>query len=103
MITRMSPSTTAVGCWSAVMATVFTITYSIARTLVLMVGIHQRCPSPDRKIWSHAAIACATVYALLVSLTYSVQLTWVGPRLADGQTRGIEPFVVLPLFSPVFG
>ena len=98
MVNDISPSTKAVGFWSAVLATVFSITYDIGQLaewmglmgsgggaenastplgliilltpslflgssfLVLVVSIHQPS-SPDRKIWSHAAIAFATIYA----------------------------------------
>ena len=66
--------------------------------LVLMVSVHQ-LSSPDRKIWSHAAVAFATAYAVLISINYYVQLTWVAPRLAAGRTQGIEPFLFTPFDS----
>jgi hypothetical protein len=66
--------------------------------LVLVVSIHQ-LSSPDRKIWSHAAVAFATAYAVLISINYFVQLTWVAPRLAAGRTQGIEPFLFTPFDS----
>ncbi len=59
--------------------------------LLLVVCLHQ-LSSPDRKVWSHAAVAFATVYAVLISINYFVQLTWVGPRMLAGRTQGIEPF-----------
>jgi hypothetical protein len=134
MIAATSPSTRAVGFWSAVLATVFAITYDIgqiaewlgwmgsgggadsASTLLgivvlltpslflgsaflsMMVAIHQIAP-PDRKVWSLAALVFATVYAVLISLTYFVQLTWVAPRLASGRTAGMEQFLFVPFDS----
>lgn len=134
MVTEISPSTRAVGFWSAVLATVFSITYDVGQIaewmglmgsgggaenastplglvvlltpslflgssfLVLVVSIHQ-LSSADRKIWSHAAVAFATVYAVLISINYFVQLTWVAPRLAAGRTQGIEPFLFTPFDS----
>ncbi len=134
MITEISPSTKAVGFWSAVLATVFSITYDIgqiaewaglmgsgggaenastplglivlltpslflgASFLVLMVSVHQ-IASAERKIWSHAAVAFATVYTVLISINYFVQLTWVAPRLAAGRTQGIEQFLFTPFDS----
>ena len=134
MVTVISPSTKAVGFWSAVFATVFSITYDIGQIaewmglmgsgggaenistplglvilltpslflgssfLVLIVSIHQ-LSSPDRKVWSNAAVAFATAYAVLISINYFVQLTWVMPRLAAGQTQGIEPFLFTPFDS----
>jgi hypothetical protein len=127
MVTDISPSTKAVGFWSAVPATVFSISYDVGQIaewlgllgsqggpessstplglfvlltpslflgssfLVLVVSIHQ-LSSPDRKIWSHAAVVFATAYAVLISINYYVQLMWVAPRIATGQTQGIEPF-----------
>jgi hypothetical protein len=66
--------------------------------LVLAVSIHQ-LTSPDRKIWSHAAVAFATVYTVLISINYFVQLTWVTPRLAAGRTAGMEQFLFVPFDS----
>ena len=129
-----SASTRTLGFWSAVLATMFSITYDVAQIaewlgwlgsqggpesgstplgivvlltpsiflgssfLVLMVCIHQAAP-PERKVWSHAAVAFATAYAVLISLVYFVQLTLVAPRLARGQMEGIEAFRFVPFDS----
>jgi hypothetical protein len=134
MLERISPSTRAVGFWSAVLATVFSITYDLGQIaewlgwlgsgggpessstplglvvlltpslllgssfLVLVVSIHQLA-SPDRKVWSHAAVAFAIAYAVLISVNYYVQLTLVAPRLAGGRVAGIEPFLFVPFDS----
>jgi hypothetical protein len=134
MLKDMPSSTRAVGFWSAVLATVFSITYDVGQIaewlgwmgsgggaenlstpvglvvlltpslflgtsfLLLMVSVDQ-ATSPERRIWSHAAVAVATVYAVLISLNYFVQLTWVAPRLARGQTQGIGPFLFVPFDS----
>lgn len=66
--------------------------------LLLVVSVHY-LSSPDRRIWTHAAIAFATAYAVLVSINYFVQLTWVAPRLAAGRTQGLEPFLFAPFDS----
>jgi hypothetical protein len=66
--------------------------------LVLMVCIHQLA-APDRRVWSHAAVAFATVYTALISINYYVQLTWVAPRLTAGDTKGLEPFLFVPFDS----
>ena len=134
MATQISPSTKTVGFWSAVLATVFSITYIVGQLaewlgllgsqggaessstplglvilltpslflgssfLVLVVSIHQLA-LPERKIWSHAAVAFATAYAVLISIVYFVQLTLVAPRLARGQREGIEVFLFVPFDS----
>jgi hypothetical protein len=128
------PSTKAVGFWSAVLATIFSITYDLGQLaewfgllgsrggpessstplgivvlltpslslgpsfLLLMLAVHQLAP-PGRRIWSHSAVAFATMYATLICLTYFVQLTWVGPRLAAGRIHGMEPFLFVPFDS----
>lgn len=134
MVSNISTSIKTVGFWSAVLATVFSITYDIGQIaewlgwlgsgggpessstplglvilltpslflgssfLVLTVSIHQ-LSSPDRKIFSHAAVAFATIYAALISINYYVQLTWVAPRLAAGRIAGMEPFLFVPFNS----
>ena len=127
MVTSISPSTKKAGFWSAVLATVFSLTYDIGQIaewlgwlgsqggpessstplglfvlltpslflgsafLMLVVCINQ-ISSPDRKVWSHAAVVFATAYTVLISINYYVQLTWVAPRLAAGRIQGTEPF-----------
>ncbi len=134
MSTEISPSTKALGFWSAVLATVFSLAYVVAQVaewmglmgsgggaenastplglvvlltpslflgsafLVLVVSVHH-VASPDRKIWSHVAVVFAAAYAVLVSMNYFVQLTWVMPRLAAGRTQGIELFLFTPFDS----
>ncbi|NJM67200.1 MAG: hypothetical protein HC851_16760 [Acaryochloris sp. RU_4_1] len=131
---QVSPSTKTVGFWSAVLATVFSITYIVGQFaewlgllgsqggpasgstplglvvlltpslflassfLMLCVSIYQLTPS-DRKIWSHAAVVFATIYAALISIVYFVQLTLVAPRVARGQIEGIEVFLFVPFDS----
>jgi hypothetical protein len=66
--------------------------------LVLLVSVHQRA-SPDRQIWSHAAVAFGTAYATLISVVYFVQLTFVAPRIARSEIEGIEVFLFVPFDS----
>jgi len=66
--------------------------------LVLMLSVHALSTS-ERKIWSHAAVAFATVYTVMISINYFVQLTWVAPRLTAGRTEGLEPFLFTPFDS----
>jgi len=134
ILRETSSSTKAVGFWSAVLATVFSITYDVGQIaewlgwmgsgggaenastplgivilltpslflgssfLVLMVATHQLAPR-ERRVWSHAAVSFATVYTVMISINYFVQLTWVAPRLARGQTAGIEAFLFTPFDS----
>lgn len=66
--------------------------------LVLTVSIHQLA-LPERKIWSHAAVAFATMYAVLTGIVYFVQLTLVAPRLAQSHIEGLEMFLFVPFDS----
>lgn len=66
--------------------------------LVLVVSIHQ-VAAADRKVWSQAAIAFATLYTALISIVYFVQLTLVAPRIAQDRVAGIEPFLFVPFDS----
>jgi hypothetical protein len=132
MARNISRGTQTAGFWSAVLATVFSITYVMgqlaewagmlgsqggpesastplgivvlltpslflgASFLVLVVSVHEAA-SPDQRIWSYIAVAFATAYAVLISINYFVQLTWVAPRLARGHVEGLEPFLFIPL------
>lgn len=66
--------------------------------LVLMASVHQLASS-DKKVWSHSAVAFAAAYMVLTGMVYFVQLTFVAPRLASGQTEGIEVFLFTPFNS----
>ena len=66
--------------------------------LVLLVSLHQAA-ARDRQLWSLAALAFGVAYTVLISVTYFVQLTLVVPRLARGDTAGIEMFLFVPFDS----
>ena len=66
--------------------------------VVMMVSVDQ-IASADRKVWGRAALAFAIMYATLISTVYFVQLTLVAPRLARGDTHGIEMFLFVPFNS----
>lgn len=66
--------------------------------LVLLVSINETAPR-ERRVWSHAAVAFGTVYTVLVTMNYFVQLTFVAPRMAQGRTAGIEMFLFTPFDS----
>jgi hypothetical protein len=44
-------------------------------------------------------VAFAIAYLVLIAMNYFVQLTWVGPRLAEGRIEGMEPFLFEPFDS----
>lgn len=67
---------------------------------VLMVCVHYYAPD-DRKVWSHVALVFATVYTVLISINYYVQLTFVVPHLLRGDATGVrvQPFLFVPFDS----
>lgn len=66
--------------------------------LLAMLSVDEAAAA-DRRIWSRAAVAFATIYTALISINYYVQLTWVMPRLAAGRTAGMEVFLFTPFDS----
>jgi len=65
-----------------------------------MVSVHYNT-SEERKIWSHIGLVFATIYAVLISINYYVQLTFVVPRLLQGDVDSIslQPFLFVPFDS----
>lgn len=75
--------------------------------VALTVAIHYYAEAASR-VWSHVAVALATMYATLISIVYYVQLAFVLPRLARGETDDIrlllfEPFDSFLYAVDVFG
>jgi hypothetical protein len=131
MNSASNKSVRSLGLWSAVLCTVFSLSYVVAQLgewagllgsdggphsqsttlglivlltpslflgitfVVLMVSIHYQA-EPGERVWSHAAIVFAAMYATLISIVYYVQLAFVMPRLARGDTADIQ----LLLFEP---
>lgn len=67
---------------------------------VLMVSVHYYAPE-NRKIWSHLGVVFATIYAVLISMNYYVQLTFILPHLIEGNTESVQvqPFLFVPFDS----
>jgi len=61
--------------------------------VVLMVSVHYLAETSAR-IWSHIAVAFASMYATLISIVYYVQLAFVMPRLASFVGLGLLLFAV---------
>ena len=66
--------------------------------VVLATSIHCYAETSVR-IWSHVAVAFASMYATLISLVYYVQLAFVMPRLSRGDAAGIELLIFEPFDS----
>ena len=69
--------------------------------VLLMLCVHYYAPE-DKKVWSHAGIIFATIYAVMVSINYYVQLTLVVPHLMRGEVESIRPFLFTPFDSFIY-
>jgi len=69
--------------------------------VAMIAALHVTIPGP-RRVYSIAALAFATIYAVLTGLVYFVQLTLVAPRMAAGDTTGIEVLLFVPYRSFLF-
>ena len=69
--------------------------------VVTAAALHAAAPE-DRKVFTLAGLAFAAMYATLTGLVYFVQLTFVAPRLAAGDTAGIELLRFVPYKSFLF-
>ena len=67
----------------------------------LLSALYQAAPR-DRRAFTLAALALGVVYATLTGMVYFVQLTFVGPRIAAGDTQGIELLLFVPYRSFLF-
>jgi hypothetical protein len=65
---------------------------------VLMVSVHHYA-SKDRRIWRHVGLAFATIYAVVISINFYVQLTLVVPRLVRGDIEPIRFLLFVPFAS----
>lgn len=59
--------------------------------VILMISIHYYAPE-DQKIWSHMGLIFATIYAVLISIVYYTQLTWVIPHMLQGTEEQLSAF-----------
>jgi hypothetical protein len=65
---------------------------------LLMLCVHYYA-AEEKKIWSNAGLVFATIYAVLISINYYVQLTLVVPHFVRGEIESIRPFLFTPFDS----
>ena len=58
-----------------------------------MVAFHYTVPR-EKRVWTHAAIALAVMYATLVTIVYPTQLAVVIPAKLAGAARDVQPLLV---------
>jgi hypothetical protein len=68
---------------------------------LLMLCVHYYA-SEDKKVWSHAGLMFATIYVVMVSINYYVQLTLVVPHLIRGELNSIRSFLFTPFDSFIY-
>jgi hypothetical protein len=69
--------------------------------VLLMLCVHYYAPE-SKKVWSHAGVIFATIYAVMVSINYYVQLSLVVPHLMRGETESIRLFLFTPFDSFIY-
>jgi hypothetical protein len=68
---------------------------------LLMLCVHYYS-AEDKKVWSHAGIMFATIYAVMVCINYYVQLSLVVPHMIRGEIESIRPFLFTPFDSFIY-
>lgn len=71
---------------------VFIYTFSLCIVIPFLLGmlaLHHATPI-NKKIWSHAALIFAGIYAVFVTANYVVQLATVIPGRVNGSSNGME-------------
>jgi len=118
----MSKQVTQLGFWSAALAALLSITFTVGAALgivgvlrapwdiivgegaslllaptfvVMMVCVHYLAPD-QKKLWSHTGLAFALLYAALASIVYVVWLFVLEPKVLSGQPEEVAPFLFEP-------
>jgi hypothetical protein len=68
--------------------------------VAMLVSIHMQA-APDRQIWSLLGLSFAIIYAVLSSLTYYIQLTFITNNYLPVTEHAVLPFVFIP-GTPIF-
>src|SRR5689334_6966463 len=78
--------------WDEILIFGFSIGIPVPFVLA-MVALHHAVP-PQRRVWTHCAIALATMYAVLVVIVYPTQLAVVVPAKLAGNTAAVAGLAV---------
>ncbi|MBM3179845.1 MAG: hypothetical protein FJZ86_05770 [Chloroflexi bacterium] len=114
-----SNSVTQLGFWSSVVVTLLLIIFHLSLAfdwsldvaygssfllapafVTMMVSIHHYA-APENKVWSQLGLSFAIIYAVMCSLTYYVQLTFVKNNYLPIAEEVVAPFVFIP-GTPIF-
>jgi hypothetical protein len=118
LIAQPTKSSLQLGFWSAALTTLmialffvslvianrslmFTSSFLLAPAFVaMMVGIHHYA-APEKKVWGQLGLSFAVIYAVMCSLTYYIQLTFVANNYLPVAEQAALPFVFVP-GTPLF-
>lgn len=68
--------------------------------VTMMVSVHHYA-APEKKVWSQLGLSFAIIYAVMCSLTYYVQLTFIKNNYLPITDEATAPFVFIP-GTPIF-
>ena len=68
--------------------------------VAMMVSIHHYA-APGKKVWSQLGLSFAAIYAVMCSLTYYIQLTFIQNNYLPIAQEAVLPFVFIP-GTPIF-
>ena len=118
----MNPSTSRIGFWAAVIATIFGLGYIVALLVTLVGGLsgpwatfYQLAPSivlawsymvlmdcvfdvasPQRKIWATIGFGFALIYSVINSIVYFTELTVVIPHILRNEAQSVSVLLFEP-------
>ena len=106
------------GFWSAIVVTIMLIVFPLSLILdsldiaygssfllapafvTMMVSIHHYA-APEKRVWSQLGLSLAIIYAVMSSLTYYIQLTFIKNNYLPIAKEAVLPFVFIP-GTPIF-
>lgn len=68
--------------------------------VTMMVSIHHYA-APEKKVWSQLGLSFAIIYAVMCSLSYYIQLTFIENNYLPIAEEAVKPFVFIP-GTPIF-
>lgn len=110
---QLARAVSQLGFWSAALTTLLTTLFFISLAVpsqnlmyvssfllapafvAMMVSIHHYA-APEKKVWSQLGLSLAIIYAVMGSLTYYIQLTFVQNNYLPIAEEAVLPFVFIP-------
>jgi len=118
-VTHPTSSSIQLGFWSSLIVTLLLIAFPLSLAfdwpldvaygssfllapafVTMMVSVHHYA-APEKTVWSQLGLSFATIYAVMCSLTYYIQLTFVANNYLPITEAALEPFIFIP-GTPIF-